>query len=193
MKQQFLKRLAKVDRKGMTELLDHIENNTDFFTAPASSKYHGAKAGGLVEHSLVVYYRLQEIVDRDREANGSVFDDTPADSVAIAALLHDYCKANFYKVDYRNAKNEKSVWEKVPYYVIEDKDPLGHGEKSVILLQNFIKLTDEEMYAIRWHMGGFDDSAKGGFCPALSAAMNKYPLVTALHMADLAASYFDHK
>ncbi len=101
--------------------------------------------------------------------------------------------ANFYKQDVRNVKNN-GVWEQVPVYTINDTLPLGHGEKSVMILQQYIELTTDEIYAIRWHMGGFDDTAKsyaGGL--QLSAAFDKCPLLVMLHMADLAAVYLLNK
>lgn len=159
-----------IKRDGAEELLDYIYG-TDFFTAPASTKYHGAYEGGLVKHSVNVFNRL----GRNDETG------------AIVALLHDICKANFYTVSYRNVKNEHGIWEKVPYYTIDDKLPYGHGEKSVYIISQFIKLTEEEAFAIRWHMGGFEEGDKH----PLSAAWEKYPLGVLLHCADLQASYLD--
>lgn len=171
MKETFIKLYQEyIKRDGAEELLDYI-HGTDFFTAPASTRFHGAYAGGLVEHSVNVFNRLNR------------HDETGA----IVALLHDLCKANFYTVSYRNVKNEYGVWEKVPYYAVDDKLPYGHGEKSVYIISQFMKLTEEEAMAIRWHMGGFDES-KG---PALSGAWEKYPLGVLLHCADLQASYVD--
>ena len=94
----------------------------------------------------------------------------------------------------RLKKIVKTAWEKVPYYTIEDAFPYGHGEKSVFLIERFVRLKPAEATAIRWHMGGFDDLANGyGGRKTLTNAMQRYPLITALHMADLAASYFDGK
>ena len=109
--------------------------------------------------------------------------------MAICALLHDLCKAEFYKVSFRNVKDEQTgKWEKVPYYTIEDKYPFGHGEKSVFLIERFMKLKVDEAIAIRWHMGGFDDAARGGSF-AVSGAFEKYPLAAMLHIADIEATY----
>lgn len=162
-----------IKREGADKLLEWL-CSTDFFTAPASTKFHGAYEGGLVEHSVNVFNRL----GRNDETG------------AIIALLHDICKANFYTVSFRNQKNEHGVWVQVPYYTIDDKLPYGHGEKSVYIISQFMKLTDEEAMAIRWHMGGFDESVKGGSY-ALSGAWEKYPLGVLLHCADLQASYLD--
>lgn len=159
-----------IKRDGAEELLKWI-CESDFFKAPASTKYHGAHESGLVEHSVNVFNRLGR-----KDETG-----------AIVSLLHDICKANFYAVSYRNVKNELGVWERVPYYTIDDKFPYGHGEKSVYIISRFMRLTEEEAMAIRWHMGGFDDNKS----PALSTAWEKYPLGVLLHCADLQASYLD--
>lgn len=167
-----------IGRPGSAELLEWLEKS-DFYKTPASTKYHMSCEGGLCEHSLHVFKRL--------------YDSNPAcpnESIAICGLLHDLCKVNFYKVDYRNAKDEHGVWQKVPYYAVDDQLPYGHGEKSVYIISGFMKLTREESMAIRWHMGGFDDSVKGGSY-ALSDAFKKYPIAVSLHIADLQATYFD--
>jgi len=168
-----------ISRTGSKELLDWMCDNTDFFRAPASSKFHNAFEGGLADHSLNVYNAMIE------KYNGG----QPDESYAIAALLHDLCKAEFYKVSQRNVKNETTgQWEKVNYYMIEDKFPYGHGEKSVFLIERFMRLKIEEAIAIRWHMGGFDDAARGGSF-AINGAFERYPLAVKLHIADIEATY----
>lgn len=167
-----------ITRQGSKELLEWMLK-TDFFTAPASSKFHSAYEGGLCEHSLNVYNAM---IDRYNDGN-------PDESYAIAALLHDLCKAEFYKLGTRNVKNETTgQWEKVPFYSIEDKFPFGHGEKSVFLIERFMRLKVDEAIAIRWHMGGFDDAARGGSF-AINGAFEKYPLLVKLHIADIEATY----
>ncbi len=153
---------------------------TDFFTAPASTKFHCACEFGLVRHSINVYNVLRE----------KYFDEGDSEeSFALCGLLHDICKAQFYKVATRNVKNDETgVWEKKPYYTVEDMFPYGHGEKSVYLIERFVRLKPAEAMAIRWHMGGFDDSVKGGSF-AISSAFDKYPLAVKLHLADLEATY----
>ncbi len=174
----------KITRQGADKLLDWLEKS-DFFTAPASTKYHLAEEGGLCRHSLNVYKRLCEIY---REVEDKASDE----SIAVAALLHDICKTGFYSVSTRNKKNEMGQWVEVPYYTINDSFPFGHGEKSVFQIMHFIHLSAEESMAIRWHMGPFDDSVKGGsFC--LSEAFGKYPLALHLHTADMRAAYLDEK
>ena len=170
----------EVTREGGTEFLGWLEG-TDFFTAPASTKYHCACQNGLVMHSVSVYQVMME----KHFAEG----EDSRESFALCGLLHDLCKANYYKVSTRNVKNDQTgQWEKTPYYAVEDQFPYGHGEKSVFLIERFIRLKPAEAAAIRWHMGGFDDAVKGG-CFALSQAFEKYPLAVKLHLSDLESSY----
>ena len=167
-----------ISRQGSKELLDWMLK-TDFFTAPASSKFHSAYEGGLCDHSLNVY---NVMIDRYN-------DGKPDESFAIVALLHDLCKAQFYKLGSRNVKNETTgAWEKVPFYTIDDKFPFGHGKKSVFLIERFMRLKVEEAIAIRWHMGGFDDAARGGSF-AINGAFERYPLAVKLHISDIEATY----
>ena len=180
MKEQYLELLKGIKRDGMDNLINFIEK-TDFFIAPASTKFHGDYEGGLLEHSLKVYEILIEKVK-----NSPVELYVPEDTLKIVALLHDICKVNFYKVDYRNAKDAMGNWQKVPYYTVEDTIPYGHGEKSVMMLTEYIKLTSEEKYAIRWHMG-FSEPKE--LYVTLGQAFKKYPLALLLHEADLEATY----
>ncbi len=156
---------------------------SDFYTAPASTRFHGNYKGGLLEHSMNVYDTLSGIVSRYPEMH-----ITP-ETVAVTALFHDICKANFYVTSTRNVKDEATgQWHKEPFYKTDDRLPLGHGEKSVIILQSFIKLTRDEIYAIRWHMGSWDSAAKGGD-PSISKAFEICPLAVMTHMADMEATY----
>ena len=181
MREEFLELLKSTEREGKDKLIEFIEK-TDFFKAPASTKYHGNYEGGLLEHSMKVYELLIQKVK-----NSPIEINTPEESLILIALLHDICKVNFYKVDYRNAKNEFGEWEKVPYYTIEDTIPYGHGEKSVMMLTEYIKLTSEEKYAIRWHMGFTEPKESYG---TLGQAFKKYPVALLVHEADLEATYF---
>ena len=143
----------KVSRPGSEKLLAWLDT-TDFFRAPASTRFHGACESGLVMHSLNVYHALRERYFEEGDSE---------ETFAICGLLHDLCKANYYKPGTRNVKNEVTgQWEKVPSYSIEDAFPYGHGEKSVYLIERFMRLRTAEAVAIRWHMGGFDDSVRGG-------------------------------
>ena len=175
---------ANIHREGADRLLEWLQT-TDFFTAPASTRYHCACPSGLVMHSVNVYEVMVE-KHFDPETDSM-------ESFALCALLHDVCKAQFYKISTRNVKNEKTgQWEKVPYYTIEDAFPYGHGEKSVYLIERFVRLKPAEATAIRWHMGGFDDAAKGGNF-SISVAYDKYPIAVKLHLADLEATYLREK
>ena len=118
MKEKFIQLLRKTNREGIEDLINFIEEKTDFFTAPASTRFHGSHEGGLLEHSMKVYEIL------DYKIKNNVIDlHVPEDTIIIVSLLHDICKVNFYKVDYRNAKNARGEWEKVPYYTIDDTIP----------------------------------------------------------------------
>lgn len=175
---------SKVTREGSAAFLEWL-SKTDFFTAPASTKFHCACPCGLVQHSVSVY---RTMVERyfDPETDSE-------ESFAICGLLHDVCKAQFYKEGTRNVKNEQTgAWEKKPYYMIEDSFPYGHGEKSVFLIERFLRLKTSEAIAIRWHMGGFDDAARGGSF-AISQAYDRYPLAVKLHLADLESTYLREK
>lgn len=182
MKEEFRKLLLSVDREGIDKLVEFIDTKTDFYKAPASTRFHGNYEGGLLEHSMKVYEILVEKV------KSSVIPiDVSDDTLKIVALLHDICKVNYYKVDYRNAKNELGVWEKVPFYTVDDTIPYGHGEKSVMMITEYIKLTSEEKYAIRWHMG-FTEPKE--LYSSIGIAFKKYPLALLMHEADLEATYF---
>ena len=178
MKEEFIELLKSTNREGMDNLLAFLEKS-DFYVAPASTRFHGNYEGGLLEHSMKVYEIFKEKIK-----NSGL--NTPEDTVKIAALLHDICKTNFYKVDFRNAKNALGVWEKVPYYTIEDTIPYGHGEKSVMMITEYIKLTVEEKYAIRWHMGLSEPKEQ---YTTIGNAFTRYPLALMLFEADLEATY----
>ncbi len=175
-----------IKRDGSQRLLDWIRS-TDFYTAPASTRFHGAFPCGLVQHSLNVFSRLKQEYELE---NGHDLTHGQLESVAIVGLLHDICKANFYEVEMRNRKNEQGQWEKYPAYIVNDKLPYGHGEKSVYIISGFMRLTREEAVAIRWHMGGFDDSVKGGSYSA-GNAFKMFPLALLTHLADMKATYLD--
>ena len=174
-----------IHREGADALLDYL-CRSDFFTAPASAKFHSAYTGGLAEHSLNVYHCLVDFLNRDRVKEVYQIQVSP-ESAAIVALLHDVCKIGCYKAGTRNVKNETTgQWEKVPTFFYEDKLPYGHGEKSVYIISGFMRLTREEAMAIRWHMGfsGPEDTRMVG------QALRQYPLAFALHTADMEATNF---
>ena len=184
---------AFVKRPGADKLLAWLET-TDFFEAPASTRFHLSRPGGLVEHSIHVYHRLHDLYVSERQrAEDQPFIELlngEEETIAICSLLHDICKANFYTVEMRNRKNEQGQWEKYPFYVVDDQLPYGHGEKSVYIISGFMKLTREEAMAIRWHMGFSDTDFKGGGF-SVGNAFGKVPLAVLMHIADLQATYLD--
>lgn len=188
-KEDFIKIFQdKIKRQGSVELLAWL-TDSDFFTAPCSTRFHSAEEGGLCLHSINCYYRF--IKNLEKEYGEDWEKKISSESVAIIGLLHDICKVNFYKTEYRNVK-EDGVWVQRPYYTVEDALPYGHGEKSVYIASSFIKLTREEAMAINWHMGGFDNRVKGG-CSSLPDVFYNYPLSLLFHIADLEATYLDEE
>ena len=192
MKEKFLEIYRQnISRPGADKLLAWLET-TDFFEAPASTRFHLSRPGGLVEHSVHVYERLRAlfIAEKERADLCAGITSQEEETIAICGLLHDVCKANFYTVEMRNRKNEQGQWEKYPYYVVDDQLPYGHGEKSVYIISGFMKLTREEAMAIRWHMGFSDTDFKGGGF-SVGNAFGKFPLAVLTHIADLQATYLD--
>ena len=175
-----------VKREGSDKLLDYLINNSDFFTAPASTRFHGAYDGGLAQHSLNVYNCFKAYLERDRVRelyNLNASDET----IAVCALLHDICKVNVYTRGTRNVKNEETgQWEKVPTFFFDDGLPYGHGEKSVYMITGFMRLTREEAFAIRYHMGFSGEENANN----VGKAFEMFPLAFALSTADMEATYF---
>ena len=183
---------SKIKREGADKLLEFIcSPSSDFFTAPASARYHSAYEGGLCEHSLNVYDCLVDYLNRDvaKKKYGLNYTD---ETIAIVSLLHDLCKMNVYKPGFRNVKNDQGVWEKVPTFEFDDKLPYGHGEKSVYMISPFIKLTREEAFAIRYHMG-FSGAGTQQEMNNVSKAYEMFPLAFALSTADMEATYYLEK
>jgi len=178
---------SKIKREGADKLLDYLISS-DFFTAPASARYHSAYEGGLLDHSLNVYDCLSAYLNRDYVKEKFKLNYTE-ETIAIVSLLHDICKVNVYKPGYRNVKNEQGKWEQVPTFEFDDRLPYGHGEKSVYMISPFIKLTREEAFAIRYHMGfsNVDDQRNVG------KAFEMFPLAFALSTADMEATYYLEK
>ena len=176
-KEQFISLCKTVKRDGIEELLDWLEKS-DFYTCPASTRFHGAYQGGLLKHSLNVYYELRRILSAYPEIKYS------EESVVIASLFHDLCKVNFYTTEKRNRKTDMGKWESYDAFKIDEKFCFGgHGSKSVFLVQHFIKLTPEEAVSINCHMGVWDGNKDVG------SAYEQFPFAWALHMADEAATY----
>ena len=186
MTREFESLLNEVERDGMDRLIDFIRKS-DFYTAPASTRFHGSYEGGLLEHSLNVYKRLQEKMTTDpiwiqvAEKKGYT-----RENYIVSALFHDICKTYYYAIELRNKKID-GKWEQVPCYTVEDKIPLGHGSKSVFMIEEYMKLKPCERYAVRWHMGAYDVTSGEQY--TLGEAMELHPLVLALHEADMEATH----
>lgn len=178
-KAKIISLLGAVDRKGMGALIATMEGS-DFFTAPASTKYHLAYEGGLADHSLNVHDVLSQ---KNLYLDLGLAEDT----VRITSLLHDLCKMDTYVIAKAWRKDANNKWEQYDRYEYREKFPVGHGEKSVMLLQQYIRLTPEELVMIRWHMGGYEPRENYG---AISNAWGLYKAAVALHTADLEATYF---
>lgn len=188
MKEKFMEIYKKnIKRKGSDTLLAWLEKQ-DFFSAPASTRFHSAFEGGLCKHSILVYERLRKLFINEY-CEGKEPTEDQEETIAIVGLLHDLCKVQFYDVEMRNKKID-GQWQSVPTYIVNDKLPFGHGEKSVYLIKSFMGLTTEEAMAIRWHMGFSDVEYKGGGYN-VNNAFNMYPLAVLTHMADLQATFLD--
>lgn len=205
--EKFEKVLSSIQREGMDSLLEYIRKS-DFYTAPASTKYHGSFEGGLLYHSLNVYDCLCR---KTSLSNFNIWKEKlneemiAMESIAIIGLLHDICKTHFYGKEMKNQKtydadkvaaaerwqvkhdnNGDFIWETVPVYMVDDKVPYGHGEKSVMMIEEYIKLTPVERYAIRWHMGFTEPKENWN---TLKEAIKKYPVILAAMEADMEATF----
>lgn len=199
-KEEFIEIFKRdIKREGADALLSYLESS-DFFTAPASTKFHSNYVGGLCDHSVNVYHRLKKLVELEygekywehfKDKDAKMSKEKADESLAIMGLLHDICKIGTYVVDYRNVK-VNDVWTKQPYFAVQEELPFGHGEKSVYMLSGFLRLTREEAMAINWHMSGYDMRVKGGSY-AISDAYYQFPIAVLLADADLTAAYLDEK
>lgn len=191
--ERFEQLLSSVNREGIDNLIKFIRKS-DFYTAPASTRFHSCHEGGLLEHTLNVYDRLKSKFDNELWVEKC---NVTKNNIIIAALLHDLCKTYFYGTELKNKKvysetgkksdsNGRYDWQTVPAYTVDDKLPYGHGEKSVMMAEQFIKLETAERYAIRWHMGFTEPKENWN---TLGCAIRIYPLILALHLSDLEATY----
>ena len=185
---------GKVNRNGIDNVIWFLNENSDFFTAPASTRFHMSVKGGLLQHSLNVLEALRGILTYNGDGTYSynvagkdvLSKPISEESVIIMALFHDICKVNFYSETTRNRKDAKGNWESYTAYEVNDKFPYGHGEKSVMMLVRLgLELENDEMYAIRWHMGPPEGTERYTF----DQAVEKFPIVWALHDADMLASH----
>lgn len=179
-----------IARSGKEELLKWLEKN-GFFEAPASTKYHGAYKGGLVEHSNNVFNRLLRLAQEEDIRNGRQQEKYTLDTLATVALLHDVCKMDAYKTEKRNQKTD-GKWQEVEQYTYTNNFPIGHSEKSIIQIMRYIDLSNEEIMAIRWHMGRFDAATKGGSYE-MNYAFAQSELAVMLHIADMMATHLDER
>lgn len=180
--ERFEELMSKVNREGLTKLMDYIRSS-DFYTAPASTRFHLCVEGGLLQHSLNVYDCL--VAKKGNPVWKQILDDAGEESLIIISLLHDLCKTNFYTIEMKWRKDENNKWEQYPVYSVKDKVPYGHGEKSVMMIEQFMKLKGYERFAIRWHMGYTEPKE---LHMQVGQAIEMYPLILALHEADLEAS-----
>ena len=180
-----------IQREGIESLLQYIDQKTDFYTAPSSVSFHLNEDGGLCRHSLNVFHtacKLYETVVLPAiESGSSPFTELVSlESLAIATLFHDLCKTKIYKKTEKWRKNELGKWESYTGYEIQDEFPFGHGEKTCVIMGWFMRLKQEELLAIRWHMGMFEMTEQGSSTRyAYRSAMEKSPLVTILQTADM--------
>lgn len=188
LEEMFCAALMATGRKGMDAVVENLRK-LGFFDSPASSRHHLAHAGGLVEHSINVWEQAQKLFSV--ETFPCVAERVNPDSVTIASLLHDVCKAGVYKTEKRNRKNDKGQWEQYDAYVPKyDYAPLGHGEKSVMMLMRWgLELTEDEILAIRWHMANWSMPDTAEYRDSLHAAVEKSPLVPIIIAADQLATW----
>lgn len=189
MKEEFLNLLRSTQRDGVEDLIEFLEEG-GFFKAPASSNHHLNTEGGLMEHSLNTCHIALTLWESLLKLEPTLKNEVSRESVIIASLLHDVCKMDIYKRTVMKKKNAIGVWEDAEGYKVSYKDfPMGHGEKSVILVMQYMALTNEEMLAIRWHMSAWDltmTSIEQVKC--MDTAKSLYPLVSIIQSADSLAA-----
>ncbi|HRF85472.1 MAG TPA: HD domain-containing protein [Alloprevotella sp.] len=182
-----------IHREGLSDLLDYLDS-TDFYTAPSSASFHLNEDGGLCLHSINVFETAKTLYEnlllpklKNGETNFS--EEISMESIAVSSLFHDVCKTKLYHKTEKWKKDKNGRWMTYPGYEIVDEFPFGHGEKSCLILSWFIRLKQEELLAIRWHMGMFEMTEQGsGTRFSYRAAMEKSPLVTLLQSADMLAA-----
>ena len=209
-KKRFIELVQSIKRDCDKEGLIQFLKESDFFTAPASTKYHGAYEGGLCAHCLNVYDRLEAMA-----FNGTCYNilieptDGPLkyedfeDTLKIVALFHDISKTNFYEKFFANKKVYSDSGSKsdnggrfdwvveTSYKVRESKDRFifgTHGQNSERIISSFIPLRTEESCAIINHHSVYDNPNLD-----ITVIFNRYPLLTLLHIADLYATYIDER
>ncbi|MDY6205498.1 MAG: HD domain-containing protein [Prevotella sp.] len=191
MKQSFINLLRSTNRPGIENVIEYLDKS-GFFTAPASVSRHLSYDGGLVEHSLNVYRMARMLAQQTAEMKPELSERLPEDSIVIASLLHDVCKSNIYRKAQKWKKDEQGRWETYDAFDCDyTRFPVGHGEKSVIMLLRLgLELTNDEVLAIRWHMGAwnlamhsYEDKTN------LAAACAQSPLTSIIQAADGLATH----
>ena len=192
-RESFNKAITYIKREGILELVNWLETDTDFFTAPASTQFHGNYEGGLLEHSMIVtrlaLHNFNFLVKQKPEL------EEYRESVILCALFHDVCKTNYYFLEKKWTKDESNKWKEYFGYTTKDAFPLGHGEKSLYLISKQVRLTDAEAMAIRWHMGATEPSVgipNNAHYYAYNEAINHW-LVRLTHCADMLAMMIEEK
>ena len=184
--------LMSTNRTGMDKVIEYIRR-TDFYNAPASAKYHSNYETGLLDHSLMVYNLAEAFFDKMKIIDPELAVSIPEESIIVSDLLHDVCKICFYRKTIKWKKNEHNDWMQYDGYEIEDSFPIGHGEKSVIMLLKLgLDINPCEMLAIRYHMGFWGES-NTEFKIAMKSAIKMCPLVVLLQQADCAATMMFEK
>lgn len=180
-KERFLDICKSIKRDGIDKLLEWLEKS-DFYEAPASTRFHGSFRGGLLKHSLNVYDQLVRLCKAYPEVEAS------DESIAICALFHDLCKVNVYKPCIRNKKDEiTNRWVQYETYEFKEKFSFGgHGSKSVFIVQHYIDLTPEEGAAINCHMSGWGDNGD-----EVAKAFEQFPFAWLVSVADQASTFID--
>lgn len=182
-----------IHREGLDKVLAYLEKS-DFYTAPSSTRFHLNEDGGLCLHSVNVFEAACKIYNEMAKpaiVNGTspFTEEVSMESIAIATLFHDLCKIKLYHKTERWKKDDKNRWVSYPGYEVKDDFPLGHGEKSCLMLSWYMRLKPEEMLAIRWHMGMFDMGESGTpLRMSFFSATDKSPLVSIVHAADFLTS-----
>ena len=190
MKDEFISILEATNRKGIGAVVAYLEK-AGFFVAPASVNRHLSHDGGLLEHSLNVYRAALALRRQMIELRPELEPRLPEESIAIATLLHDVCKANIYRKMTKYRKDDQGRWESYDGYDVDyTRFPFGHGEKSVVMLLRLgLELTNDELLAIRWHMGAWDLSFQSYESKSNISAASDVPLVVIVQAADSLAAH----
>lgn len=187
-KTRFYELANEIKTKGITELLSWLESKTDFFIAPASTKYHSNFDGGLLVHTVIMTENALHTYEKYIKENPN--SNITRENVIKAGLFHDLCKVNCYKKAEKWVKDDNNKWISYLSYEYSDSFPYGHGEKSVLFINNFMPLTKDELLAIRYHMGHFEGLQYGSVGKmGLDSAFETSPLVAIMHTADVLASF----